>query len=120
MLLLIADDDRDTAETLAELIRLLVPPPLEIVLAFDGKEALTAATGLRTPDAVILDIEMPRMNGIDAAMQIRSALGSAAPTLIAVAGHVGMSKIVAVSRTFDHALLKPVNVDELLGLLRSL
>jgi two-component system response regulator MprA len=116
VLLLIADDDREGAETLAELIRLLVPPPLEIVLAFDGKEALIAATGLRTPDVVLMDIEMPRMNGVDAAMRIRSALGSGAPILIAVTGHVGMSKIVAVRDTFDHALLKPVSVDELVRL----
>jgi CheY-like chemotaxis protein len=85
--LLIADDDRDAAETLAELLRTLVAPPVEIMLAFDGKDALTAATGnTPLPDAVIMDIQMPQMNGVNAAIAIRRALGSRAPALIAFSG----------------------------------
>jgi CheY-like chemotaxis protein len=118
MLLLIADDDRDAAETLAELLQLLVPPPIEILLAFDGKEALAAATTCNPPpDAVILDIEMPHMDGANAAVGIRAALGTA-PTIIAVTGHVGMTRLAEASGAFDHTLVKPANVDELLRLLR--
>jgi CheY-like chemotaxis protein len=116
--LLIADDDRDAAETLAEMLRLFVAPPIEIVLAFDGQEALAATTGSKPlPDAVIMDIEMPRMNGVNAAIGIRSALGSGAPTLIAVTGYVGIAKLAGASTAFDHVLTKPVRVDELLRLL---
>jgi len=119
--LIIADDDRDAAETLAELLRLLVARPIEIVLAFDGKEALAATTSRAPlPDAVIMDIQMPRMDGLNAAIEIRSALGSSAPTLIAMTGHLGIPKVAGVSGAFDHVLLKPVNVDKLLRLLRSL
>ena len=118
MRLLIADDDRDGAETLAELLRLLVAPPIEIVLAFDGEEALAVTTGSTSPpDAVIMDIEMPRMDGVNAAIGIRSALGRGAPTLIAVSGYAGITKLAGVSRAFDHVLTKPVKVDELLQLL---
>jgi CheY-like chemotaxis protein len=117
--LLIADDDPDAAEMLAELLRLLLPPPLEIILAYDGQEALTAATGLRTPDAVILDFEMPRMNGVNAAVGIRRALGRRTPTIIAVTGYVGVGKLAEGNSAFDHVLPKPVEVAELLGLLPS-
>ena len=118
MRLLIADDDRDAAQTLAALLRLLVAPPIEIVLAFDGEEALAATTGSAPlPDAVIMDIEMPRLNGVNAAFGITRALGSSAPTLIAVTGYVGISKLAGASSAFDHVLTKPVKVDELLRLL---
>ena len=56
VLLVIADDDRDSVETLAQLLRSLVAPPVEVVMVFDGQEALAAATGSTPPpDAVILD-----------------------------------------------------------------
>ena len=87
------------------------------MLAFDGTGALAAATGASAPDVVIMDIQMPRMDGVNAAIGIRSALGSGAPTLIAVTGYVGITKLAGVSRVFDHVLTKPVSVDELLPLL---
>lgn len=120
MRLVIADDDRDAAETLAELLRLLIDPPVAIVLAFDGQEALAAATGACKPDAVIMDIQMPRMDGVKAAIGIRSALGSEAPTLIAITGYVDITKRQGVRGVFDHVLTKPANVDEIVRLLASL
>ena len=118
MLLLITDDDRSAAETLAELLPLLLPAPVEVVLAFNGKEAIAAATGSRTPDAVIMDVEMPVMDGINAAIQIRRELGGRTPTLIAATGRADMLERATVNTAYDHALLKPLNVDELLGLLQ--
>jgi CheY-like chemotaxis protein len=121
VILVIADDDRDAAETLAQLLRLRVSPSPDIVLAADGQEALTAAIGSTPPpDAVIMDIEMTGMDGLKAATAIRRALGTRAPTLIAATGHVGMTRLAPGSTAFDHALLKPIKVDELLQLLQSL
>jgi CheY-like chemotaxis protein len=118
VLLVIADDDAESAEGLAELLRLLVPPPVEIVLAYDGEEALVAATTGATPaDAVIMDIEMPRMNGIDAAVAIRRSLPKASTALIAITGHSGRTLLASASNAFDHVLLKPLDVQELLPLL---
>jgi CheY-like chemotaxis protein len=93
MLLILADDDRESVVVLAELLRYLLPPPIDIVLALDGEQAVAAATRVPRPDVLILDIEMPRMNGLDAAIQIRTALGNPAPLLIAATGHVGMRRI---------------------------
>ena len=120
MPLLIVDDDREAAETLAELLRLLVPPPVEVLLAYDGMEALaTATTSSPRPDAVILDIEMPRLDGVGAATRIRTALGSHTPLLIAVSGYTSVAKVAGVHRAFDHTLLKPVKVAEIIRLLRT-
>jgi len=71
------------------------------------------------PDAVILDIEMPQMDGVNAAMAIRNALGSETPTLIAVSGHLDMARLARVNSAFDHALPKPVQVHDLVRLLNS-
>jgi two-component system response regulator MprA len=120
VLVVIADDDQDTAETLAMLLRLRVAPTPDIVLVVDGQEALTAATNFTCPpDAVIMDLEMPRMDGLSAAIGIRRALGAGAPMLIAVTGHKGMTELARGSTPFDHTLLKPLKIDELVGLLRS-
>jgi CheY-like chemotaxis protein len=118
VLLLIADDNSESANDLAELLRLLLPPPLEIVLAYDGQEAVEAATaGGAPPDAVLLDIEMPPMNGIDAAIAIRRSLPKATTALIAMTGHSGRSILASARNAFDHVLLKPLDVQELLPLL---
>ncbi|MDY0746904.1 response regulator [Paucibacter sp. R3-3] len=120
MKLLIADDDRETAESLAELLELFLAP-LQVVLAFDGVQALEAATaGGSAFDAILTDIEMPRMDGINAALRIKSSLGRATPVLIALTGHVGISKLGAITDAFDHVLVKPVKIDELVHLLRAL
>ncbi len=120
MRLVIADDDSDAAEALGELLRLCLAEPLEIVRACNGRQALAAATGLPTPDAVVMDIEMPSLNGFDAALAIRHKLGSLAPLLIAVSGHVGRTGLADLGGAFDHALPKPIDIDALLGLLRAL
>ena len=88
----------------------------EPTLAFDGVEAVEKVK-VGSFDCVLMDIKMPRMNGVDAAIGIRSALGSGAPTLIAVTGYVGIAKLAGASNAFDYVLTKPVKVDELLRLL---
>ena len=114
---LIADDHADAAETLSALLQLISPSPMVIFVAFDGLQALRMATRAPYPDAVILDIDMPRMNGIEAACAIRQALGELTPALIAVSGNV--DRIDLASTVFGHVLHKPVDADRLLTILRS-
>jgi CheY-like chemotaxis protein len=79
MFLVIADDDRDSAESLSELLQVSLEEPPIVLVAFDGHEAVAAVTGPNRPDVVIMDIEMPGMSGFDAATAIRAALGVAQP-----------------------------------------
>lgn len=66
--ILVADDD----DGLLNLIRMtLLPEAYEIVLAHDGLEAVEVAREVR-PDLIVLDVEMPRLNGFEACRQLRA------------------------------------------------
>jgi CheY-like chemotaxis protein len=114
---LLVDDDKDAALLLAGLLPLLTARPLSVNVAFDGYEALQVATGTVQPHVVVLDIEMPIMDGIEAAIAIRKTLGEAAPLLIAVSGHVQRVEVASRGPVFDHAFCKPVDADELIRLM---
>jgi len=113
----IADDHADAAETLSALLQAISPVPMVVFVAFDGLQAVQLATRAPYPDAIILDIDMPGMNGIEAACAIREALGERTPALIAVSGNI--DRIERMSTVFGHVLLKPVDADHLLTILRS-
>lgn len=120
MRLLVADDDVDTAQTLADLLGLLLAP-VDVLIAFDGEGALTIATNSRQPvDAVLLELDMPRMDGVMVAIAMRKVLGPAAPMLIAITGNHRVIPLARSSQAFDHILTKPVKVEQMLALLRTL
>lgn len=64
---LLVDDDRDVADSLAEVLRLL---DYDVRVAYSGEGALGIA-GRYRPDVVILDINMPGMNGLLAARELK-------------------------------------------------
>jgi hypothetical protein len=66
--ILVVDDNRDAAESVAELLQL---HGHEVHKAHDGLEAVAAAARLR-PDVVLLDIGLPELDGHEAARRIRS------------------------------------------------
>ena len=70
--ILVVDDNRDSADSLAMMLRLTGH---EIRTAYDGLEAVAAAAAFR-PDVVLLDIGMPRMNGYEACRRIREQPGA--------------------------------------------
>lgn len=68
---LIVDDEADVRKTLTDILRAMrYPEPLEIEGAADGRDGLDAVVRQR-PDLVLLDLQMPRMNGLMLLKQIR-------------------------------------------------
>lgn len=107
--IVVVDDYADAAETLAALLEL---DGYQVRVACDGDAALTLIAEFE-PHAVLLDINMPRMNGAVLARTLRERYGDDI-VLIAVTGH-GRGE-PGVAETFDcvdHYLKKPVDTAEL-------
>ncbi len=102
--LLIADDNRDAADSLALLLR---AEGHEVFVAEDGEAALQAFAQ-HSPAAVLLDIGMPKLNGFEVAQRIRAT--GAQVLLVAITGW-GQSadRDRSAAAGFDHHLTKPVD-----------
>jgi len=112
--ILVADDNRDSAETLAMLLRV---DGHEVMIAHDGSAALAAFGGF-APDIVLLDIGMPGPNGYEVAQKIRQSRSGAEIKLIAITGWgQETDKEKAIAAGFDHHLTKPVDTQQLSELL---
>ncbi|MBN9167031.1 MAG: hypothetical protein BGO98_05480 [Myxococcales bacterium 68-20] len=111
---LIADDNRDSADMLGELLRALGG---DVALAYDGAEAVEVARAFH-PDVAILDIGMPKLDGYQAARCIRSESGTRRPKLVALTGW-GQQEDRRRAREagFDEHLVKPPDLDALRALL---
>jgi signal transduction histidine kinase len=107
---LVVDDNLDAATTLQTLLSL---HGIDVAVAHDGVAAVAHVREER-PQAVVMDIGMPGMNGYEAAQHIRSA-GGAQPLLIALTGW-GQEADRARARAagFDHHLVKPLDLEQLL------
>lgn len=111
---LVVDDSEDIAESLG---RVLSMRGYEAHLAHDGTQALAMAGALR-PDAAVLDIGLPGMNGYDLARAIRNEPWGRSMTLIAVTGWGQLNDRSRSGRAgFDHHLVKPVEPSTLIELL---
>lgn len=107
---LMADDNRDAADSLAALLEL---GGHEVRTAYDGEQAFDLADSFR-PSVILLDIGMPKMNGYDVAKRIRAQPWGAAMTLVAITGwgQPGDKRRASASG-FDHHLTKPVALETL-------
>jgi PAS domain S-box-containing protein len=113
---LVVDDNRDAAESL---VRLLERRGHEVRAAHDGPGALAAGEAFR-PEAVLLDIGLPGMNGYEVASRMRAQPWSAGTLLVAVTGWGQASdKERAASAGIDHHLTKPVDFGVLQELLEK-
>jgi PAS domain S-box-containing protein len=115
--ILIVDDNRDAANTMAILLRKWGH---EVSLAYDGDEALAAAEAHK-PDLILLDIGLPGCDGYEVARQIRRQRMFDGTTLVALTGY-GTEKDRQQSQAagFDDHIIKPVDFDRLRELLESL
>jgi PAS domain S-box-containing protein len=112
--ILIADDLRDIADSLAMLLEAMGHV---VAVAYDGEQALQAAERLR-PRVVLLDLGMPKLNGLEVCRRIRAAPWGAAMTLIAQTGWGGEEDRRRTAEAgFDHHVIKPVDPVALLTLL---
>ena len=111
---LIADDNRDAADTLAALLRL---DGHQTELSFDGEAALGAYSSFE-PDVCLFDIGMPGRSGYELARAIRALPGGQRPLLIAITGWGQESdRQQALRAGFDHHLTKPVDPQQLAELI---
>jgi PAS domain S-box-containing protein len=112
--ILIVDDNLDAAESLGEFLKACG----HIVhITHDGASAIDEAIRLR-PDAIILDIGLPSMNGYEVAQRLRSMAGLASSLLIAVTGYAQeRDRLSAEAAGFDHHFAKPLDVTRLAALL---
>ncbi len=105
--MLIADDNADSAETLAMLLEVFGN---EVHVARDGAQAVEMAEALR-PEAILLDIGMPRLDGYQACERIRlQSTQDRKPYVVALTGW-GHDEDRERARLagFDHHLVKPVD-----------
>jgi PAS domain S-box-containing protein len=112
--ILVADDNRDAANSLALLLRLAGH---EVRVAHDGQAALALA-GEFHPDCAVLDIGMPDLNGYEVARRLRHSAFGKNVQLIALTGWgQDEDKRRARDAGFDHHLTKPVDRERLDALL---
>ncbi|WP_093837864.1 response regulator transcription factor [Streptomyces aidingensis] len=116
---LIVDDEPAVREALS---RALAFEGYRTETAGDGREALDrllAAAGEPAADAVVLDVLMPRMDGLTVARRLRSA-GNRVPILMLTARDTVGDRVTGLDAGADDYLVKPFELDELLARLRAL
>jgi signal transduction histidine kinase/ActR/RegA family two-component response regulator len=108
--ILVVDDNRDAADTLAQLLTML---GAVVSVAYSGRAALDALEDFQ-PDSVLLDIGMPDMHGYEVARRIRASTGFSGILLIALTGW-GQEHDQRQSRAagFDHHVVKPPDINRL-------
>jgi CheY-like chemotaxis protein len=111
---LVVDDNRDAAQSLAHLLSL---SGFVTEMAYDGLAAVSAAETFR-PHAVLLDIGLPLLDGYGAASRIRSQPWGKRAVLVALTGWgQDHDRLKSSEAGFDHHLVKPADIDSLLALL---
>jgi PAS domain S-box-containing protein len=111
---LVVDDNRDAAESMAEMLLLLGN---EVHTAHDGLEAIEQAERFR-PEVILMDIGMPRLNGLDATRRIREQPWGQEIAVIALTGWGQESDRERSSEAgCDGHLVKPVSLPDLEKLL---
>ncbi|GFO53741.1 hypothetical protein GMSM_07480 [Geomonas sp. Red276] len=112
--LMFVEDEVDSRDMLGRMLTLNYPE-MELVVADHGAAGLEKFRE-SSPEIVLTDVNMPVMNGIEMARQIKQL--SPDTTIVAVTAHSDTSYLLdAIEIGIDHYLLKPVNYDELFALL---
>jgi two-component system response regulator MprA len=115
MQILVVDDEPAVRASLERALRL---EGYDIALAADGAEALAALEKDDT-DAVVLDVMMPRVDGLEVCRTMRRA-GDRTPVLMLTARDAVSDRVAGLDAGADDYVVKPFALDELLARLRAL
>jgi PAS domain S-box-containing protein len=114
--IMVVDDNRDAANSLAEILRLM---DCQVKVAYDGPSALELARK-QLPQVLMLDIGMPNMNGYEVLAALRAMPGGGRVTAAALTGYgTDEDKSRATAAGFDAHLTKPLDFSALQEFLQS-
>ena len=109
----------DTPTNIRLLDAVLSPRGFDVVAAASGAEAL-AAIETDDPDAVLLDVQMPGMNGYEVCRRIRELPGCTALPVVMVTASLGEERALALEAGADDFVVRPFDQAELVARVRSL
>jgi two-component system response regulator MprA len=115
MRILVVDDEPAVREAIERALRL---EGYEVAVAADGCEALERID-MRPPDALVLDLLMPRVDGLELCRRLRHS-GDRTPVLMLTARDAVADRVTGLDAGADDYLIKPFALDELLARLRAL
>ena len=115
MRILVVDDEPQLRRALERALKL---EGYSVELAEDGDEALAAAAA-STPDAIVLDVLMPRRDGLEVCRELR-ARGDRTPVLMLTARDAVQDRVDGLDAGADDYVVKPFALEELLARLRAL
>src|SRR6476659_8360128 len=116
MKVMVVDDERAVRESLRRALEL---EGYEVELAEDGDDALARLAGASHPDALILDVLMPTVDGLEVCRRLRRD-GSTVPVLMLTARAEVESRVAGLDAGADDYLPKPFALEELLARMRAL
>jgi two-component system KDP operon response regulator KdpE len=111
---LVVDDEHSIRRAVG---RALTARDYQVQLAIDGEEALTAAAAFQ-PDLVVLDLNLPALDGLEVCRQLRG--WSQVPILVLSVREDEPDKVAALDMGADDYLTKPFGIDELMARVRAL
>jgi two-component system, OmpR family, response regulator MprA len=114
--ILVVDDERAVRDSLRRALEL---QGYEVELANDGADALARLAENGQPDAVVLDILMPGIDGLDVCRQLRRR-GNSVPVLMLTARDAVGDRVEGLDAGADDYVVKPFALEELLARLRAL
>ena len=115
MKILVVDDERAVRESLGRALEL---EGYDVELAADGGEALYRLEAVQ-PDAVILDVLMPGLDGLEVARRVRKT-GNRVPLLMLTAREAVQDRVAGLDAGADDYVTKPFALEELVARLRAL
>jgi two-component system response regulator MprA len=116
MRILVVDDERAVRDSLRRALEL---DGYEVELAADGEEALHRLENGSEPDAVVLDILMPKLSGLEVCRRLRAS-GNRIPVLMLTARDQVEDRVEGLDAGADDYVVKPFALEELLARVRAL